>query len=367
MIIDCHHHIIQHWIDACGHPSRNLHMKYVQKMLTRTVASAYRARDGAKVDTSALFREGKNGWSGLTDVGLSIGRFGRIDFTTDGEDYYIQYMPVGMQDYVAPPELMLAQMTYAGVDHCILQAGGAYGAMTEYNAFAQNLYPDKVTGQMWVDEAMGGSPEALAAIDRAYHHLGLRAIYFGGEAFARHEYPWTIDAPQMDAFWAKLDELGIVFCVELSSAPTYDKAGYVDSLLRLGRILKRHSNIRCHLTMGVPVPHFARDGKWDFEDDVIAVYRSDQMRIEIMYPITWGGVWEYPYHEAHPLIRDLRDKVGAERLMWGSDMPNVERYCTYRQSLDYVRKYCTFLNAREMDLVLGGTAAELYGIGRERA
>ena len=53
--------------------------------------------------------------------------------------------------------------------------------------------------------------------------------------------------------------------------------------------------------------------------------------------------------------------------MWGSDMPNVERYCTYRQSLDYVRKYCTFLDAREMDLVLGGTAAELYGIGQQRA
>ena len=23
--------------------------------------------------------------------------------------------------------------------------------------------------------------------------------------------------------------------------------------------------------------------------------------------------------------------------MWGSDMPNVERFCTYRQSLDYVQ------------------------------
>jgi hypothetical protein len=44
-------------------------------------------------------------------------------------------MPVGMQQIVAPPELMLAQMTYARVDHCILQAGGGYGAMNDYNAF----------------------------------------------------------------------------------------------------------------------------------------------------------------------------------------------------------------------------------------
>jgi hypothetical protein len=45
-------------------------------------------------------------------VNLRVGRFGQIEFTADdGEDYYVQYMPVGMQDYVAPPELALAQMT----------------------------------------------------------------------------------------------------------------------------------------------------------------------------------------------------------------------------------------------------------------
>ena len=42
------------------------------------------------------------------------------DFTIDGEDYYSQYMPVGMQQIVAPPELMLAQMDYAKVDHPVL-------------------------------------------------------------------------------------------------------------------------------------------------------------------------------------------------------------------------------------------------------
>jgi hypothetical protein len=34
-------------------------------------------------------------------------------------------------------------------------------------------------------------------------------------------------------------------------------------------------------------------------------------------------------------------------------MPNVERFCTYKQSLDYVRKYCGFLSAQEMDQFLG--------------
>ena len=63
----------------------------------------------------------------------------------------------------------------------------------------------------------------------------------------------------------------------------------------------------------------------------------------------------------------MHDQLGAERLMWGSDMPNVERFCTYRQSIDYVRKYCSFLTARAKDLILGDNCAALSGIGKPRA
>ena len=39
----------------------------------------------------------------------------------------------------------------------------------------------------------------------------------------------------------------------------------------------------------------------------------------------------------------MRDLFGASKLVWGSDMPNLERFCTYRQCVDYVRKHCPFL------------------------
>jgi hypothetical protein len=45
-------------------------------------------------------------------------------------------------------------------------------------------------------------------------------------------------------------------------------------------------------------------------------------------------------------------------------MPNVERFCTCRQCLDYVLKYCGFLTAEEKGLILGGNVADLCGIGQ---
>jgi predicted TIM-barrel fold metal-dependent hydrolase len=58
----------------------------------------------------------------------------------------------------------------------------------------------------------------------------------------------------------------------------------------------------------------------------------------------------------------LRDAFGADRLVWGSDMPNVERFCTYRQCVDYVRKHCAFLSAGEKDRILGANVAEILGL-----
>jgi len=48
-------------------------------------------------------------------------------------------------------------------------------------------------------------------------------------------------------------------------------------------------------------------------------------------------------------------------------MPNVERFCTFRQSLDYVRRYCTFFTPAEMDLVLGDNLDRMYRISERRS
>jgi predicted TIM-barrel fold metal-dependent hydrolase len=136
----------------------------------------------------------------------------------------------------------------------------------------------------------------------------------------------------------------------------------VANLRALDALLARHPAHRFVLVMGPPVAHFGTSGAWNFPADIEAIYQRDNLLIEVMFPITWGGVWDYPYPEAQALIRGLRDRFGAASLVWGSDMPNVERFCTYRQCVDYVRRYCAFLTATEKDRILGGNAAELMGL-----
>jgi predicted TIM-barrel fold metal-dependent hydrolase len=266
-----------------------------------------------------------------------------------------------MQEMICPPEFMVAQMTYAGVDHCVLQAGGGYGAMNDYSAFAQNQFPGKFTGLLNVDEATAGRPETLAEVDRAVTRLGLRGLYYAQE-MSRHGYARNVDHDDFRPFWEKIVGYRLPVLIELSSTPSYDRAGYLGNLRALDTLLRRHPAHPFLLVMGPPVGHFARDGRWDFPEEVESVYRRDNLLIEVMFPITWGGVWDYPYPEAQALIRDMRDRWGAAKLVWGSDMPNVERFCTYRQCVDYVRRHCGFLSAAEKDLVLGDNIARMLGI-----
>ena len=142
-------------------------------------------------------------------------------------------MPVGMQEIVCPPDFLIAQMTYAGVDHAILQAGGGYGAMNDYNAFAQNQHPGKFTGLLNVDEAHRRSRlEMLAEVDRAVDRLGLKGVYYSQE-FSRHGYERNVDHAAFAPFWEKIVGLELPVFIELSSTPSYDAAGYLGNLLAL--------------------------------------------------------------------------------------------------------------------------------------
>jgi predicted TIM-barrel fold metal-dependent hydrolase len=362
MIIDCHAHIFQHWAGACGHESREVHWKYIQKNVTRPSAAVRRARDGAPASAAALFRADDSTWAGLrADVQFRVGPFGRLEYTLDGEDYYVQYMPVTMAQLEAPPELMLGQMSYVGVDHCVLQTGMNYGVMNDYNAFAQRQYPGKFSALFQVDEPMADQPRWMKELDRGVHELGCKGLYYQLDTYSRYGFQWTFDDPRFDGFWESLASLRIPVFFEASAIPGYDVGSYVANMRRLDVLLTRFPGMRWLLVMGPPVGFFGIRGRWEFPDEVTRTYGRDNLQLELMFPISWGGLWDYPYPEAQALIRDLRDRYGAGKLMWGSDMPNVERFCTYRQSLDYVRRYCDFLSPGEKDRILGDNVAELLG------
>jgi predicted TIM-barrel fold metal-dependent hydrolase len=282
-----------------------------------------------------------------------------------GEDYYVQYMPVAMQRIESTPEFMVTQMNAAGVNHCVLQAGFSYGYMNDYHATAQRQYPQRFSGLFHVDEPVADSEHWMGEARRAVEALGLKGIYYNVDGFARYGFRWWFDDARFDPFWEQIASFDVPVFIEIASPPDYDQASYEAQLARLERVRANHPQLRWVLVMAPQAGYYARAGRWHFSDIAERIYAADNVWLELCFPISWGGVWEYPFVEAQALIRDLRDRIGTERLVWGSDMPNVERFCTYRQSVDYIRNHCDFLTEREKTRILGENLADLLGLTSE--
>jgi len=58
--------------------------------------------------------------------------------------------------------------------------------------------------------------------------------------------------------------------------------------------------------------------------------------------------------------RQLPDRFEPRRFVWGSDMPNAERYCTYRHTSTYVWNHADFLNDADRRAIFRDNALVLF-------
>jgi len=93
-------------------------------------------------------------------------------------------------------------------------------------------------------------------------------------------------------------------------------------------------------------------------DDLVALAQEPNAWIKCSYfPEAAKDIESYPYPLAQQHLRRLRDAAGADRLVWGSNFPNVRRACSYQQALDFVRVECDFLSDQERAGLLGDNFA----------
>ena len=73
------------------------------------------------------------------------------------------------------------------------------------------------------------------------------------------------------------------------------------------------------------------------------------------------GLKQPPHDDLAPLIRQVYESFGPERLMWASDCPyQVGGQHTYKDSVDLVRERLDFLSRSDRDQILGRTAQKFF-------
>jgi predicted TIM-barrel fold metal-dependent hydrolase len=178
------------------------------------------------------------------------------------------------------------------------------------------------------------------------------------ELFALRGYVDRIDDEKFEPLWQLVRRLGIPIFWYIDARKQDRVAGFMERVAELGRWTQAHGDIPSVITHGlVPAAIIHEIG---IPDEVISLLKQPNMSAEILMPAKWP---DYPYVEGQEMLSWLCEQVGVEKLMWGSDMPYSGGFwCTYKEAVDFIRLHCDFLSAAEKNLILGGNAAQMFGI-----
>lgn len=366
-IVDIHCHIFPPLAGACGFPDAATHRLHQQRAMHVHGNQPYRrARDRMVVGERPLWSADDPSEAGRApDVNFRAGRCGRFEWTVAGQDFYVQFLPPHMADMSSPAEVIVRQMDHAGIATALLQNDHIYGNLAGDFAAAAAGHPGRFAGLAQVEEAFADRDSELERVAGQLDRLGMKGLYYTTTGLFRDGYRRLPDHPDFDPLWREIERRGVpVFWVHSAHSPV---GTYADEMRHLATVVERFPGIRHVLVHGVPTALFAgEDGRLALPDIVGRLLSEAPVSAEILYPISWGGRHAYPYDAAASHVRQLLDRFGDERFLWGSDMPNVERYCTYRQSLAWLWDRTDVFGETARRRIFGDNARALLGLADEK-
>ena len=335
-------------------------MRFQQRHMLWHMQGIRRLADQHRVNRRTLHDGRGTGLSNMFDVNFRPGEHGRLVWTHEGEDYYVQWMPAALQAFEAPADLMIAQMDELGVDVGVISRAHIYGRLNDLVADAMNRFPGRFVGAAEIDEWRAYEDSQIAELTRCVESLGMRALYFDGtESFFMVDYKTYYDQPEFRTFWQQVASLEIPVLWHLRCRNELSPRDFTNELRIFRAFVEKWPDINFVITHCFEMNHFENDR---LSSLALEICRLPNIHLELLFPIMNGGRWEYPYPQAQEIIKQLYAEIGAGKIMWGSDMPAVERVCTYRQSLDYLRFHCRFIAPDDMEKILGGNAVKLFCI-----
>lgn len=245
---------------------------------------------------------------------------------------------------------MISVMDGNGVEKAVLLQGQFFGFQNEYTAEAVKKYPNRLIGAGSYDPFCAKAEDVKR---RLFKELGFKAVKFevsNGSGLMAYHPPVDLDGEVMNACYRHAADNGLTVVMDIGRPRNC--CWQVDAL---AAVVKRYPSVTfviCHLLapqrtdvalLGGALSKLARPNVY-FD---LASLASNQQ------PET------YPYPTAVEHLETAKRVVGADRLMFGTDMPSNLCRDTYAHLTDYIKLSGVFTD-RELDDIFYNTANAVY-------
>ena len=299
----------------------------------------------------------------VKDIEFGPTHRGRYEWSYHGVRYVKQYMPPSVTNMSYGADDLVAEMDYAGVDRALLHRTPYLGLGNQFIYDCIQRFPDRLQGLAHVPEwqiidDMDGS---IKKLEHAICELGLNGLQFLPDHMSLYNKAEDWDGSKFDPFWKAFEKLNVPLFITPGYTSLAGKSDLVENLnyqlRKVGDWMKKYPSIKVIWTHGLAWRLFINNDGLSIPSSVYKAtpLSNSNFYLQLLFPIFLGGVWDYPMRPVLPTLKELNDKVGADRLIWGTDMPMVMRYYTYKQCLDQIKEYGReVLSEQEIAMICGG-------------
>ena len=252
-----------------------------------------------------------------------------------------------------PVDRLLAAMDGAGVERAVLLQGPYYGDCNDYLSFVSREHPDRLVCMAYLDPWSEPRPEALPA--GAFRGVKLECSVPTG-LLGMHPDA-RLDDPALEWLWAALDRARLVLTLDLGGPGT---ASYQTEAVR--GIAVAHPGLTIVIAhLGQPSPAALRDsglrGQWEAQ---LSLGLLPNVWFDTAALPSYYRREPYPWPGAADVLKRASERIGAGKLLWGTDIPGLLQYGEYARLREHVERALAALPGPQRERVFGGNARRIY-------
>lgn len=262
----------------------------------------------------------------------------------------IEMIPDGMGDRSFSAQTLAGLLQENGVSHAILLQGSFYGFQNDATLEAARQYPELFTPSATLDPFCGCAMDLARKFLVEEKRPVLKFETSSGGGLMGYHRPFALDGEVLGEILPLAAQADATLVLDLGSP---GMASFQPEAV--AAIAKRYPQMRivvCHLLA-------PRIGDDDALRDGLRTLALDNVWFDLA-AVPWNVEPEqYPYPTGQAFVRCAREIVGAEKLLWGSDVPSVLTRDSYGRLISYLSETDIF-TARELEGVLAGNAVTAY-------
>lgn len=299
------------------------------------------------IDAHAHIFEHLAGFGGRGEI-RALGK-GRIQWAT-GEE--AQIIPPELGDKEFTPETLLSVLDAHNVAKAILLQGHLYGFQNAYVNEAVNKYPQHFLGAGIVDPYCVDVADIVSHLVNDLHYNILKFEFSSGAGLMGYHPDFKIDGPEMDLIWDIVAGKNLVVVLDAGSV---GMASF--QIEGMANIVRRFPGVRLVIAHLLAPPMGSESSLFP----ALRILKHDNIWFDLS-ALPWNvSPEEYPYPTSQKYIAKAKNIVGAEHLIWGTDIPAMLTVATYQQLIDFIITSDIFA-ADELEAVMANNAENVYGV-----